>query len=150
MTEIFENLMMQISRVEGINYVDEDWGQLTDFGQNCPVKWPCVLIDEQSEVYSDIGTSRGLHPANRQEGTLSIVLTFANLKLTNGSARAPQGQQQQNWLIKRLKQSVHEAIHGWAPVQGHGKLMRQSGRKIVRDDGVQQYQVVYTIGLHNV
>lgn len=132
-----------------LNYVDEDWGQLDDYGQP-PVKWPCCLIDIQQENYTDIGQVRNASPVNRQEGTLTIVLNIANLKLTNSSGKAPQAQKDKAWLIHDIKEKVHQAIHGWAPVQGQGKIMRTSARKIKRDDGIQQHQVFYTIGVHNV
>lgn len=157
MIEIFKNLQDRLATIPAdnmpgtlLNYVDEDWGQLDDYGVNIPVKWPCCLISEQGESYSDIGPDRKAMPINRQEGTLTIVLTIANLKLTNSSHKAPLLQKQQAWLIRKIKDKIHETVHGWAPVAEHGKLMRTSGRKVDRDDGIQQYQVFYTMALHNV
>jgi len=158
MIEIFKSIQDKIAAITVdnetttplLNYVDEDWGQLDDYGINCPVKWPCCLIDEQSESYSDMGMQRGLNPINRQQGTLTIVLTIANVKLTNTSSKAPLQQKQHAWHIKEIKERIHAELHGWAPVAGQGKLMRVSGNKVGRDDGVQQHRVFYSMGLNNV
>lgn len=150
MTEILENLQEKLATIPALKYVDEDWGQLDDYSPHPPVKWPCCLIDEQNGQFTDIGRQRGAEPENRQEGTISIVLSVANLKLTNSSHLAPEPQKQKAWLIKSILNDIHKNIHGWTPVAGQGKLMRSMSRRIRRDDGIQLHQVIYTMGVHNV
>jgi hypothetical protein len=150
MKQFLESTQAKISEVPGINYIDEDWGQLDDYSQNPPTKWPCCLIDMSSVDFSDIGTDKKAIPQNRQEGTGSITVTFANLKLTNTSFKAPQEQKDNARSILDLIEEAHGKIHGFAPVLGSGKLMRKSFKRVKRDDGIQQYQVIYTIGMHNV
>ncbi|RWX00931.1 hypothetical protein [Flavobacterium cerinum] len=150
MKELLAATQAKVMEVAEINYVDEDWGQLDDYSPNFPVKWPCCLIDIQGATFSDLGMHKSAKPQNRQEGTATVVFTFANLKLTNSSGKAPESQKQAAWLIHDIIEKAHEVIHGFRPVQSHGKLMRTGQRKVRRDDGVQMHQVVYTIGLHNV
>lgn len=150
MKEFLENTQAKINEVPGIAYIDEDWGQLDDYSPNPPVKWPCCLIDFSNIDFSDLGTDRRASPQNRQEGTGNITVTFANLKIANTSFKAPQGQKDIAWVLLDLIELTHAKIHGFAPVMGSGKLMRKGFKRIKRDDGIQQYQIVYTLGMHNV
>jgi hypothetical protein len=150
MSEILLNIQTKLAAVTGIKYVDEDWGQLDDYGPHPPVQWPCCLIDFSGAQYSDIGMDRGAMPQNRQEGTGSVTFTFANLRTTNSSGKAPMGQKELSWLLLGLMEEAHKVIHGFKPGANAGALMRTSFRRVKRDDGIQQYQVIYTIGVHNV
>lgn len=150
MNDYLENIQAKISEVSQIPYIDEDWGQLDEYGPNSPVKWPCCLIDVSTVDYSDTGLDRNLVPQNRQEGSARVILTFANLKLTNTSFKAPQLQKDNAWLLHHLVELVHGKIHAWSPVALSGKLIRKSFRRVKRDDGIQQYEVVYAIKFQNV
>lgn len=144
------NLQNQLSTATALKYIDEDWGQLDDYGAHTPVKWPCCLVDFTAANYTDIGIDRSSTPQNRQQATGSITLNFANLKLTNTSKNSPIGQKNDAYLLIELIETVHGIIQGFRPEEKSGALMRSSFRRIKRDDGIQQYQVVYTIGLNNV
>ncbi|UWY28819.1 hypothetical protein N4T20_02590 [Flavobacterium sp. TR2] len=115
-----------------------------------PVKWPCCLLDVSAVSYADTGLDRTLVPQNRQEGTANVILTFANLKLTNTSFNAPKLQKDNAWQLHDLIEIVHGKLHAWSPVAGSGKLIRKSFRRIKRDDGIQQYEVIYAIKFQNV
>ena len=82
--------------------------------------------------------------------TGTIVVSIANLKLTNTSAKAPQTQKDQAWSIWDIVQSVHEKLHGVVIGGSAGAMMRTAMRKVKRDDGIQEYEVTYTIGMSNV
>jgi hypothetical protein len=140
----------QLATATGLKHIDEDWGQLDDYGPHVPVKWPCCLIDFTAANYTDIGIDRASTPQNRQQATGSITLNFANLKLTNTSKLAPIGQKNDAYLLMELIETVHAKIQGFRPEEKSGAMMRSSFKRVKRDDGIQQYQVVYTIGLNNV
>lgn len=150
MKDIISNIQNIIATIANIKYVDEDWGQLDDYSPNFPVQWPCCLIDITGGQFSSIGMDRSAKPQNRQEGDLAITLRVANLRLTNTSAMAPIRQKDQVRSLHPLIEEIHQAIHGIAPVENGGKLMRSAFRRIRRDDGVQEYQIMYTMGVHNV
>jgi hypothetical protein len=150
MKQLLLNIQDLLATVPAFKYVDEDWGQLDDYGPHAPVQWPCCLIDFSGADYSDLGKDKGATPQNRQEATGSISFTFANLKLTKSSGKAPIGQKDAAWLLVGLIEDAHKQLHGFRPADYSGALMRRSFRRIKRDDGIQQYQVIYTLGLHNV
>jgi len=148
-TLFLEKIQQKLGEVPGLKYIDEDWGQLDDYSPNFPVQWPCCLIDLTAATFSNIGIDKAVKPKNRQEGTAMIAFTFANLKLTNSSFRAPKPQKDNAWSLYKLTQKAHEALHGFSP-EGSGKLIRTAFRRIKRDDGLQQYQIIYSLVLHNV
>lgn len=150
MKELLLNLETQLATVNTIQYIDEDWGQLDDYGPHAPVKWPCCLVDFADADYTDIGTDRTATPQNRQQATGNITFNFANLKITNSSTKAPINQKDQAYLLLGIIEDAHKKIHGFRPGENSGALIRKSFRRIKRDDGIQQYRVVYNIGLNNV
>ena len=115
-----------------------------------PVKWPCCLIDISDVNYSNLGVDRGTLPQNRQLGPTSIKLTLANLKLTNTSFQAPKTQKEQAWFIWDLAQKIHEKIHGFTPDENCSRMLRQSLKRSVRDDGVQEYFITYSVEANNI
>lgn len=133
-----------------IAYVDEDWGQLDYYSPNFPVKWPCTLIDVLNGQYENIGKDKTATPQNRQTAETMVSLTIANLKLTNTSGRAPQLQKNAGFNIWKLKQDIHELLHGWKPTEFSGALIRSNFQRVKRDDGVQELIVVYSLGATNV
>ncbi|MBS1535327.1 MAG: hypothetical protein JST78_09635 [Bacteroidetes bacterium] len=151
MESILLNIQDKITTtVPELLYVDEDWGQLDNYSPNFPVKWPCCLIDVGSATYSNIGQSKTEKPINRQMAEATLVLTIANLKTTNTSASAPAKQKAKAWSIHSIIQKVHEQLHGFRPESNCGALIRSSHRRIRRDDGVQEYEIIYTFGATNV
>lgn len=150
MKETLLNIQNKLEAIPGINYVDEDWGQLDDYGPHVPVKWPCCLIDYSGAQFSDIGTDKTATPQSRQQATGTISFVFGNLKTTNSSGKAPIGQKSVAWLLLELIEETHKVIHGFKPGTDTGALVRSSFRRVKRDDGIQQYQVIYTLGMHNV
>lgn len=119
-----------------VRYVDENWGQLEEYSDKPPAKWPCVLLDVGTIQWSNKGT-------HQQTGIATIVLDVATLKLTNTSAKAPLLQKQQAWAVHEVMQQVHQLLHSSKPVQGCGSLSRTGTSRVRRSDGIQQYRVTY-------
>ncbi|MBK5213621.1 MAG: hypothetical protein JJE55_08185 [Flavobacteriaceae bacterium] len=149
MKEVIKNIQAKLAAVSTLKYVDEDWGQLDYYSQNPPVKWPCALIDITGASFEDRGWDRttNTHP---QTGEAMVSITIANLKLTNTSGRAPQTQKDAGWSIWDLMQEVHEAVQGFRPVPNAGALLRRGMRRTKRDDGVQEYTILYGFGMTDV
>jgi hypothetical protein len=153
MKNILQNIQNRLSEVIELKYIDEDWGQLNMYQP--PVKWPCCLIDISDVNYSNLGK----HPSfggvgggsqNRQLGRATIKITLANLKLTNTSMQAPQIQKDQAWAIWGLVQKIHEKMHGFAPDVNCSKMLRLDLKRSIRDDGVQEYFITYTVEATNI
>jgi hypothetical protein len=147
---ILKSIQDILSAIPTLKYVDEDWGQLDDYSPNPPTQFPLALIDIGSLQFSDIGRDATTSPQNRQMATGTIVISIANLKLTNTSARAPQPQKDLAWSIWDIVQSVHEKLHGVKVEASVGAMIRTAMRKVKRDDGIQEYEVTYTIGIGNI
>jgi hypothetical protein len=155
MNVLIENLKTQIATETLVKHVDEDWGQLDSFNPNPPVKWPCVLISLQSGTFSDIGQDKTNIPINRQMGEVLVELRIADLKLTNSNSKAPLNQRTRAMSILELVEAVHKKVQGFSP--GHdntntnlnGKLIRERFRFERREDGIQEYSVIYSISITN-
>jgi hypothetical protein len=150
MKAFLEAAQTKLNTISALNYIDEDWGQLDSYSPNPPTKFPCALIDITSLIFSNIGKDKTANPVNRQmaEGTITFIL--ANLKLSNSSQRAPQTQKDNAWNIWTIIDDLHKAVHGWKPTEDSNALIRTGLRRIRRDDGIQEYQITYSIGLSNV
>lgn len=138
----------KLNEVSELNYKDENWGQLMDYGKDCPVKWPCALVHMAGGQFTNLANNYRSDSGNLQEGLISIEITVANLKLTNTSARAPINQRTKGFFIENVVQKVHEVLHGWRPLENSGAMIRTSSQSVMRDDGVQEKKITYTIGLH--
>lgn len=147
---VLQTIQNILQSLPELKYIDEDWGQLDDYSPNPPTQFPLALIDIGNLQYSDIGKDRTATPQNRQMATGTIVISIANLKLTNSSARAPQTQKDKAWAIWDIVESVHTKLHGVVVGGAAGAMMRTNMRKVKRDDGIQEYEVTYTIGISNV
>lgn len=149
MEDVLQAVKERLNGQAGIQYVDENWGQLDYYASNAPVKWPCVLIDISGGTFSNQGQDRQQTPFNRQIGDLRLELRIANLRISNSNVKAPVRQQQYNHSILKLLGDVHALLHGWRSVERCSTMLRASYQRVRRDDGVQEYVVIYTFSDHN-
>lgn len=150
MKNIIPSVQTELAAISSVKYVDENWGQLDTYSPNFPVKWPCVLIDVSAAQYSNVGRDNSQSPVNRQMSTYVLEITIANQKLTNSSSRAPQGQKDIARSIWDIINLVHEKIQGFSPNPMAGKLIRVGHARVRRDDGVQEYKVMYSGSITDV
>lgn len=129
-----------LSKVTALKYVDEDWGQLDYYSPNMPVQFPAALIDASDATYTNEGKLIQL-------GTVQVRLRIADMRLGNTSGRAPQGQKAAAFGIFGTLKQIHRALHGWAGSPHYSRLIRQSSKRVKRDDGVRIYEIVYTVQL---
>lgn len=159
MTEILTAIQDKIKTIPGINYTDENWGQIDYYSPAMPVKWPCCLMDLNDGQFSNIGRNSPLPfgegpgvrlPIQRQNGSFSLRLTLADLKLSNTSGQAPKTQQNKAWKIYGLMEDLHKALHGFSPAPNCSKLLRRGFQKVMRDDGITEFQIIYEFEAQNV
>lgn len=137
MKQLLSSIKERISeKIDSVRYIDEDWGQLDYYAPDHPVKWPCVLIDISQVRWSNQGK-------HLQTGIAEVAITVADMKLSNTNRQAPAGQSKAAGHIFDLLQQVFASLHGWAPNQSVGPLTRTLTRKISRDDGIRQFEVVF-------
>ena len=150
MKSFLEATQTKLNTITALKYIDEDWGQMDSYSPNPPTMFPCALIDITDLTFSNIGKDNTDNPVNRQmaEGTITFIL--GNLKLSNTSQRAPQSQKDNAWNIWTIIDDLHKAVHGWKPTEDSNALIRTRLKRIRRDDGIQEYQITYSIGLSNI
>lgn len=150
MKEILQTLQNRLAEIAQIRYIDENWGQLAYYENNMPVQFPCCLIDVSNVQYSNAGRDVRQTPQQRQIGRVEIKFTLASLKLTNTSLRAPQNQKNDAWTVWELLEELHKKLHYFSPQTSVSPLIRLSTQKIMRDDGVQEFEVTYVCEIQNV
>ena len=138
MKELIDVVKDQVATVTDLKYVDEDWGQLDYYSPNYPVKWPCALVDINSIVWNNLGE-------HKQDGIAQVSIHVATIKLSNTNVKAPTGQKTKSNDIFTLLTKIQKKLHGWAPSDqlSIGPLTRLTTRKIKRDDGVREFEVIY-------
>jgi hypothetical protein len=141
MKQVIQNIQDRLMQdVPALKYVDQDWGQM-DFFPAPPVKFPCALIDIQSAQYTNTGNFI-------QQGTAMVVIRLFDLKLSNSSQKAPDGQKENAKKIWQLIEDVNRAIHGQNFLQeGYGLPMRERMRRTKRNDGCYQTELYYSVQL---
>jgi hypothetical protein len=149
METIILNIQNRIKE-SAVKYVDEDWGQINLITGDYPVQFPCVLFDIKDGSFENLGHDRKATPKERQLGRFNVELCIANLKLSNTSGRAPLTQKTRAWSIHSIIQTVHEKLQGFSPDENCTKLIRKSYQKIRRDDGIQEYRIIYDFEATNV
>lgn len=127
-----------LEKAPSFKYIDEDWGQLDIF--NPPVKWPCTLIDTTNSSWSNV-----LHDV--QLGLVQVKIKVADVKISNSSGAAPQGQKNRAFAFQDLLKEIFTALHGWSGHKHYSKLIRTNITKIRRDDGVRLHEITFTTEL---
>ena len=138
--EILTAIMDRLAIKEpNLKYMDEDWGQLDYYQESPPVKFPCMLLELQQASWKN-------QSQKVQDGEILISIRVADLKLSNTSYRAPAGQLAKAAAIWLILENIHKALHGWRPVAypEFGALTRVSSRKVKRDDGIREFEVIYS------
>jgi hypothetical protein len=149
MKTVLENIQNRLSTVSELKYIDENWGQLDDYDNFAPVKYPCALIEIGSIEFSHLGMDKKAIAMNRQMGSASIVISIATVKLTQTSFNAPKSQKDIAWAIWDILDNVHKSLHGYRPNENTSALMRTGIRRIKRDDGIQLYEITFSVSIHN-
>jgi hypothetical protein len=137
--DILKLIMERLTEKEpNIRYMDEDWGQLDYYNDNPPVRWPALLLELQGANW--LNQSQKV-----QDAPLMIALTVADIKTANTSWKAPATQKASAAAIWIVLENIHKALHGWKPAHRQfGALSRVSTRRVKRDDGIRQFEVIYS------
>lgn len=150
METILKNIQTKISEVEAVKYTDEDWGQLDFYGKDIPVQFPCVIFDLKTGEFENIGKDRTQIPAERQIGRFTLEINLANIKLSNTSGKSPLSQKNNAWNIHNIIADLHAQLQGFSAAENCGKLNRKSYLRVRRDDGVQQFRILYDFEVANI
>ena len=137
--DILNAVMARLNEKEpNLKYMDEDWGQLDYYQENIPVKFPACLLELQQTSWKN-------QSQKVQDGILTISIRVADLKLSNTNFKAPSAQKTKAAAIWIVIENIHKALHGWRPLDSEfGTLTRISTRRIKRDDGIREFELLYS------
>lgn len=149
MEKVLTDIQAQLATVSLLKYTDQDSGQLDYYGNNPPVAWPCGLVGLERVQWKSLG---GL----KQEGAAVIRIRVANQRLVPSSSRASATQKDAAMAIHRQVDAVTKALHGWTANQlavpagqiTYGKLTRTATNRIPREDGLQVYEVFFSVAVY--
>jgi hypothetical protein len=140
MKTLIADLKTRLATVPAIKYLDEDWGQLDYYSPNQPVKWPCVIIDINQAVWSNQGE-------HVQIGLAQVSIRVADMKLSNTNVMAPLAQRAAAASIFDLLAAINHVLHGWTAGSANGPLTRTLTRRVNRDDGIREFEMLYSVQL---
>lgn len=144
MITLIEDVRNRLSQIQGILYIDEDWGQLDEFSQNPPVRWPCALVDIINAEPSDVGNKVQLIDC-------TVLIRLADLRLNKTSQKAPEAGRNNANNFFGLAQTIFQHLHGWHNTNSHYNTLRRTGlKRVVRDDGIREYQIKFETVLTDV
>lgn len=137
---LFQALIERITtQVPTIRFVDQDWGQLENYGTGKPpVSWPCALVDMAEFAYTEIGG------VNRQSATGFVQIRLAQVQWSPSNSLAPTAIRQKAIEYYETEQALHEALQGWAPT-GFSRMLRRTGQLEQRDDDIRVLVLRYYI-----
>lgn len=137
MVTLIEDIRSRLAAIAGILYIDEDWGQLDEFSQNPPVRWPCALVDVVNATPSNMGGKVQLIDC-------TVLIRLADTRLNKTSQKAPANSRNNANAFMGLAQTVYQKLHGWhGPGPHYGTLERSGFKRVLRDDGIREYQLSF-------
>jgi hypothetical protein len=126
--------------VPALRYIDEDWGQLDLYAPDIPAKFPCALIEVSQVAWKN----QGKHV---QDGNAHITIKIADMQLSRSNIKATAVQRERNKSVFELLETVHKQLHGWTARQANGPLTRLYTKRVKRDDGIRQFEIIYEVQL---
>jgi hypothetical protein len=138
MKKLIDDIKNRILEVSAIKYIDEDWGQLDYYSPNAPAKFPCAIVDISQGQFSNEGDLT-------QRGILSVSIRIADLRISNSNVKAPVSQKLKASAYFDLLSAVHAKLHGWSNDSDNGPLTRILMRKVKRDDGIRETELIYQV-----
>lgn len=136
---LYESVAERIkTKVPGIKYIDQDLGQLENYGLRPAVSFPCVLTDSDEFEYSDAGNEA----IQLADGFLIIRL---GIPAWSSSAKfSPAGVREKALEYFEVEQQIVKALHHWAPT-GFSKLQRRKARTEKREDDIRVRIIVFAV-----
>ena len=143
MKQLISDIKARLSeKVTALRYIDEDWGQLDYYASDAPVKWPCALITVTQAQWSNKGRLT-------QTGIADVSIRFADLKLSNTNPKASDSQRAAANNIFDVMTDSFASLHGWTADSANGPFTRTLTRKVNREDGIREFEVIYSVQLHD-
>jgi hypothetical protein len=146
-TSPFANLFLKVmdrlkTAVPELRYIDQDLGQLENYGDRPPVAWPCALLEVDEFDFSDVGS----HNTQTCDGFLIVRLAVP--AYSNSSNITPKNVTLKGLEYYALEQKIHEALHGWR-ADGFSKLLRRKSKLEQRNDAIRVRVIPYAVSFED-
>ena len=128
--------------VPNVAQVDMDYGQLRLYEGRAALKFPCVLLDFPGWSFSNIG---GL--AQIGQGPVIVTIAFAAYSRTD--SKATDSMLDRGLEFLDIEQEVCEWLHGFAPAQSMGYLIRQTATSANLPDGIRTRVITFALELED-
>ena len=132
MKQILLSIQQRLTELNGLRYIDRDWGQLQY--EQPPVQFPCVLIDVANIDFTQQG--RGA-----QLGEATVTVTIANINPVPSSALAPDPAASYGTID--LLEEVHQKLQLFSDGSTYNPLMRTNLQKTMATADYEVYQMSY-------
>lgn len=139
----FLAIMAQIqSNVPEIKFIDQDYGQLTQYDGRQGVGFPAVLIDFPAMNYADLGQQ-----AQDALGTVQISLAYP--QVVHSSNLITPEMRERSLAYYELEHKLNSWLHGFTPGDAFGHMTRQSAVSINTPMAVRIRRLTYRLGMED-
>lgn len=131
---IINDVMDRLQEVDGIKYVDKNWGQL--LCEPPAVKYPCALVDIGDAEYSNLGSGEQMVNV-----VVDVVVSVQRLTPSSTASR----RRVDSYADLELLAKIQDALHLYGTDKYH-PLQRTQMYKEDTEPGVSTYHVRYLTG----
>lgn len=138
-TELLTAIADRLAATEpNLKYIDEDWGQLDYYQESPPVKFPACLLEYRQTSWNNQGRYV-------QDGIINLSIRVADLPLSGTGLRGSAAQKEKAQALWVILGNIYTALSNWRPANSiYGPLGRVSTQRIKRDDGIREFEMVFT------
>lgn len=140
MENIIPNIETELQTITDLKYVGKDWGQLDDPNTIIVVDYPLALVDIKEADFENLGWEKAENSGVRrkiQTAEIDVVIRIAN----KSSALVT------SWNVM---DQIHAQLQGFAPTTETKNLIRSSVKRVNREDDIQEYEIIYSLGATNI
>ena len=139
MKEILEAVMAKLkTQVSDLQYIAEDYGQIDNYGDVPPVKFPCALLSIGHVQYEEATKSQ-------RRVKITLLVRIADAPSLIGNVAAPDSYRTRAFAIFDLIEKVKTAINGMQS-QSYNKIKIQNATHFVREDLIREYAMTFQTG----
>lgn len=140
--ELFKAILERLKdKVPELRYINQDLGQLENYGMRPAVAWPCCLIDIADFQYSEQNNEKV------QLSIGSVIIRTGLVQYSDSSNLTDETIRNNAIQYYEVENKIYQALHGWAP-SNMGKMLRKADGTEKRDDDIRvrvtRYAVSYT------
>lgn len=131
---IINDVMDRLQEVDGMKYVDKNWGQLQC--EPPAVKYPCALVDIGDADYENLGSGGQVASV-----VVDVVVSVQRLTPSSTASRRRVDSYADLELLKKVQNALH--LYG---TEAYQPLIRSRMYKEDTEPGVSTYHLLYRTG----